>query len=58
MCIISLFATYAYASIESIDCILLTSLALNAILLTSLINTLCLSLLNLHGDFNINLFFS
>ena len=53
----SLLVSYAYVSIESIDSILLSSLALNAILLTSSINTLCFSFLNLPYDFNINLLF-
>ena len=36
------------------DCILLSLLALSAILLTSSVNKLCFSLLNLCSDFNIN----
>ena len=36
----------AYVSIESIDCIFLSSFELNAILLISSVKTLCLSLLN------------
>ena len=40
----SLLILYVYVSIESIDCILLSSLALNAILLTFSVNTLCFSL--------------
>ena len=36
----SLLLPYAYVSIESIDCILLSLLALNAILSTSSVNTL------------------
>ena len=51
----SLLVPYAYVSIESNDCILLSSFELNAILLISLVNTLCLSLLNL--CFNIDLLF-
>ena len=38
---------YAYVSIEPIDCNLLSSLAVNAILLTSSVNTICFSLLSL-----------
>ena len=49
--------SYAYVSIESIDCILLSSLELNAILVTSAVNTLCFLLQNLCCDFNIDLFF-
>ena len=40
----SLLILYVYVSIESTDCILLSSLALNAILLTFSVNTLCFSL--------------
>ena len=47
----SLLVPYAYISIELIDSILLPSLALNAILLTSSVNTLCFSLLNHCCDF-------
>ena len=46
---------YAYVSIESIDSILLSSLALNAVLAISLVNTLFFMLLNLCCDFSINL---
>ena len=46
----------AYASIESIDCILLSSFELKAILLISPVKTLCLSFLNC-CVFNINLLF-
>ena len=42
-------------NIELIDCIVLSSLALNAILLTSSVYALCFLLLNLCCDFNINL---
>ena len=42
-------------SIESIDCIHLSSLALNEILYTSAVNTSSFLLLNLCCDFNINL---
>ena len=57
LCIIYFFVSYAYVSIESIDCILLWLLAINAILLTSSINTLCFSLLNLCCHFDISLLF-
>ena len=43
---------YAYAYIESIHCILLSLLELNAVLLTSSVDKLCFSLLNLWYDFN------
>ena len=46
---------YAYIPIESIDCILLSSLAFNPILLTSSVNILCFSSLNLCCYFIINL---
>ena len=46
---------YAYTSIESIDCILLSSFELKAILLISSVETLCLSLLNFCCIFNIDL---
>ena len=49
-----LFIPDAYGSIESIDCILLSSFELKAILLVSSIKTLCFSLLNLCCVFNIN----
>ena len=51
----SLLVPYAYVSIESIDSILLSSLALNAILLTSSVNALFFSLLNLPCDHSISL---
>ena len=54
----SLFIPYAYVSIESTDCILLSSLELKPILLISSVKTLCLSLLNLCCVFNISLLFS
>ena len=44
-----------YLFTESIDCILLSSIAITAILLTSSVKTLCLSLLNLQCFFNTNL---
>ena len=49
----SVLITCAYVSIESIDYILLSSFELKAILLISLIKTLCLSLSNLCCVFNI-----
>ena len=51
----SLLVPYAYVSIESIDCILLSSFELKAILLISFVKTLCFSLLNLRCVFNTNL---
>ena len=54
---ISLLVPYAYLSIELIDCILLSSFELKAILFISSVKTLCLSLLNLCCVFNINLLF-
>ena len=48
---------HAYVSIESIDCILLTSFELKTILSISSVNTLYLSLLNLCCIFNIDLLF-
>ena len=53
----SLFVPYAYVSIKSTDCILLSSFELKAILLISSVKTLCLSLLNLRCVFNIDLLF-
>ena len=53
----SLIVPYAYVYIESIDCILLSSFELKAILLVSSVKTLCLSLLNLCCIFNIDLLF-
>ena len=55
-CTRSLLLPYADVSTESIDSILLSSLPLNAILLTSSVNTLCFSLLSLCYDFNTNFF--
>ena len=43
----SLFVPYAHVSIQSIDWVLLSSITPNEILLTSLVKTLCFSLLNL-----------
>ena len=51
----TLLVSYAYVSIESIDCILLSSFEHNAILLISSVKALCLSLLNLRRVFNIDL---
>ena len=48
---------YAYVSIKSNDCILLTLFKLQAILLISSVKVLCLSLLNLCCVFNIDLLF-
>ena len=53
----SLIVTYVYISIESIDCILLLSFELKAVLLISSVNTLCLLLLNLCCIFNIDFSF-
>ena len=53
----SLFVPYAYVSIESIDCILLSSFELKAILLIYSVKTLCLSLLNLCCVSNISFYF-
>ena len=52
-----LLVPYAYVSIESIDCILLSLFELKAILLISSVRTLCLSLLKLCCIFNIDLLF-
>ena len=52
-----LLAPYAYVSIELNDCILLSSFALNAILLISSGKTLHLSLLNLFCVFHNDLLF-
>ena len=53
----SLPVSCANVSIELIDCILLSSFELKAILLISLLKTLCLLLLNLCCVFNISLIF-
>ena len=53
----SLLGTFAYVSTESSDCLLLSSLAREAILLTSSVNTLYFLLLHLCCDFCINLLF-
>ena len=48
---------YADVSTKSIDCIILLSVELKSMLLISLAKKLCLSLLNLYRDFNINMLF-
>ena len=55
----SLFVTYGHVSNESIDFILLSLLALNAILLTYLVNTFFLAYFLLYTccDFNLMCFF-
>ena len=53
----SLVVPYAYVSLESTDSMLLLSFELNAILLTSSVKTLRLSLLNLSCVFDIDLLF-
>ena len=53
----SMLILYAHFSVEPIDCFLFLFQALNAILLTSSVNTLSFSLLNLCCDFDINLLF-
>ena len=53
----SLLIPCAYVSIESIDCILLSSLELKAILLISSVRALCFTLLNLCFFLNISLLF-
>ena len=53
LCIMSLLVPYV--STESIHCILLSLSVLNEILLTSSVNTLCFSPVNLCFDLNINL---
>ena len=45
---------HAHVSAKLIDCILLSSLALNAVLITSSVNALCFSLLDFYCDFNID----
>ena len=47
------FTPYGYDAILSKFCNLLSSLLLNAVCLTSSVNTLCTSLLNLCCDLNI-----
>ena len=51
---LSVTVSYGYVSIESIDWTLLSSSELKAILLISLLKTLCFSILNLCCVFNIN----
>ena len=53
----SLLIPYGYVSIESIDCILLSSFELKAVLSISSVKTLCLSLLNLCCVLDIDLLF-
>ena len=53
----SFLVPYAFLSTESIDCILLSSFKLKAILLISSVKTLCLSLLNLCCVFCSDFFF-
>ena len=53
----SLLGPYAYVSVESIDCILLSSFELKAVLLIPSVKTSCLSLLNICCVFNIDLLF-
>ena len=53
----SLLVPYAYVSVESTDCILLSLFELKAILFISSVKPLCFSLLNLSCVFNIDLFF-
>ena len=52
-----LLVPFAYVSIKSIDCILLSSFELKAILLISSVKTLCFSVLNLCFAFKIDLLF-
>ena len=53
----SLLVSYAYVSVDSIDCNLLSSFELKVIFLISSVKTLCLSFLNLYCIFNIILLF-
>ena len=53
----SLLVPYAYISIESLDCVLLSSFERMKIWLISSVKTLCLSFLNLCRGFYINLMF-
>ena len=53
----SLLVPCTYVSVESIDCILLSSFEFRAILLISSVKTLCLLLLNLFCILNIDLLF-
>ena len=52
----SLHFPYAYVTTKLIDCIILSSSALNVLLLTSSVETLRLSFLNVSCAFNIYLF--
>ena len=52
-----LLVSYAYVSIEPIDCMLLSTFELKAILLVSSVKILCFPLLNLCCVLNISLFF-
>ena len=54
---IRLFHMHMHVSAESIDCILLSSFELKAMLLISSVKTLCFLLLNLCCVFNISLLF-
>ena len=53
----SLLVSYSHVSTKLIFCILLSLLALNAILLTSSVHTVCFLLLNICWNFNINILF-
>ena len=54
----TLLVPFAYVSMELIYCLFLSPLALNAILLTSSVNTFCFLLLNLYFHINIDLLLS
>ena len=56
--ILDLCLFHMHMHIESVDYIILSSLELLAILLTTSVKTLCLSLLNICCVFNIGLFFN
>ena len=56
--VLFLYSFHIYGSVKLFDCILLSLLALNAVLLTSSLNIFCFFLLNLCFYFNINLLFS
>ena len=51
------FLPHTHSSIESINCVLLSSFELKAIFLISSVKTLCVSLLSFSCIFNINLLF-
>ena len=55
--ILNLYSSYMHVSIKSIDCILLSSSELKAILLITSVKTICFSFLNLCCVFDISLFF-